>query len=78
MFEEFVLKDLEEKMVDSGAGLREYLFLKKQSVTDFAKEIKFSRPHLSAVMNGRRMPSRGLREIIKNKIKEFRLETFDR
>ena len=37
--------------------LREYLFRKRISVTDFAKQIDHSRPHLSSIVNGLRQPS---------------------
>lgn len=38
--------------------LREYLFRKRKSVTEFAKEIDYERTHISAIMSGRKKPGK--------------------
>lgn len=38
-------------------NLREWLFRKKKTVTDLAKEINVSRTHLNLISNGIRTPS---------------------
>lgn len=34
--------------------LREYLFRKRLTVTEFSKELEYSRTHLSEIVNGKR------------------------
>lgn len=44
--------------------LREYLFRKRISVTDFGKMLNYSRAHLSKIIHGKQLPSRKLAEAI--------------
>jgi transcriptional regulator with XRE-family HTH domain len=46
--------------------LREWLFRKRKSVTDFAKEIGVSRNHINAIVNGRGRPGANLAKQIQN------------
>lgn len=45
-------------------NLRDYLHFKRISVTDFAKKIKFTRVHISKVVNETRKPGKHLADII--------------
>ena len=44
--------------------LREYLFRKKISVTDFGKIVNYSRAHISKIIHGKQQPSKKLAEAI--------------
>ncbi len=44
--------------------LREYLFRKRMSVSDFAKKINYSRQHVSSVMHGNYQAGEKLAEAI--------------
>lgn len=50
----------QEKNMD----LREYLFRKRLSVTDFAKELGYQRVHISQIVNGKRKAGRHLAKTI--------------
>lgn len=40
--------------------LREYLFRKDMSITEFAKRVDMSRAYVSSIVNGRAIPSKKL------------------
>jgi len=44
--------------------LREYLFRKKLTVTDFAKQINYGRTYVNEIVTGNRTPGRKLVEAI--------------
>jgi len=44
--------------------LREYLFKKRMSVSDFAKKINFARTYISGIISGANKPSKKLAKII--------------
>lgn len=44
--------------------LREYLFRKRISITDFAAKIRYNRVYLSKIINGSRIPGKKLAEDI--------------
>lgn len=44
--------------------LREYLFKKKITVTDFSKEINYGRTYVNEIVTGNRTPGRKLAEAI--------------
>lgn len=46
--------------------LREWLFRKRKTVTDFAKEIGVSRNHINGIVNGRGKPSAKLAKQIQD------------
>lgn len=46
--------------------LREYLFRKRISVTEFARQIDFARAYLNQVVSKRRIPGKKMAEIIEH------------
>jgi DNA-binding transcriptional regulator YdaS (Cro superfamily) len=44
--------------------LREYLFRKRMTVTDFSKLIDYSRTHISEIIHGTRRPGKKVARII--------------
>lgn len=46
--------------------LREYLFRRRMTVTDFAKVIKISRVYLNGIVSGRVIPSQTLASLIES------------
>ena len=45
-------------------NLREYLFLKRMSVTEFSKMVDHSRNYISQIINGKHVPSKKLARAI--------------
>lgn len=45
-------------------NLREYLFLKRMSVTEFSKLVDHSRNYISQIVNGKHIPSKKLARAI--------------
>lgn len=45
-------------------NLKEYLFLKRMTVTEFSEMMGYNRNHISGIVNGRIIPSRGLAKSI--------------
>lgn len=46
--------------------LKEYLFYKRKSVTDFAKEMEVSRSYMNKIVLGKTKPSKFLAKAIEN------------
>ncbi len=44
----------------SNMNLREYLFIKRMTVTEISKMLECNRPYMSAIVNGRLKPSKRL------------------
>ncbi len=45
-------------------NLKEYLFLKRMTVTEFSEMMGYHRNHISGIISGRVIPSRGLAKSI--------------
>ncbi len=51
-------------MREENMDLREYLFRKRITVTDFAKKINYGRTYVNEIVSGNRTPGRKLAETI--------------
>ena len=59
--------------------LREYLFRKKMTVTDFSKKINYGRTYVNEVVSGNRKPGRKLAEAIEKETKaEVKADDFQK